>query len=45
MNSQIEPRFKLKLLPILGFRHWTYRKRAAEALCLKRGDTVVDLGC
>jgi len=30
---------------LIGFRHWTYRKRAVEALCLRRGDTVLDLGC
>jgi ubiquinone/menaquinone biosynthesis C-methylase UbiE len=33
------------LLYLIGFRHWTYRKRAVEVLCLKKGDTVVDLGC
>ena len=33
------------LLYLIGFRHWTYRKRAVEALCLLKGDTVVDLGC
>ncbi len=33
------------LLYLVGFRHWAYRKRAAAALCLQKGDTVVDLGC
>jgi ubiquinone/menaquinone biosynthesis C-methylase UbiE len=33
------------LLYLIGFRHWTYRKRAVDALCLLKGDTVVDLGC
>jgi ubiquinone/menaquinone biosynthesis C-methylase UbiE len=33
------------LLYLIGFRHWTYRKRAVEALGLLKGDTVVDLGC
>jgi len=33
------------LLYLVGFRHWTYRKRAVEALHLMKGDTVVDLGC
>jgi ubiquinone/menaquinone biosynthesis C-methylase UbiE len=32
-------------LYLIGFRHWTYRKRAVDALCLLKGDTVVDLGC
>ena len=29
---------------LLGFREWAYRKRAVEALGLRRGDTVVDIG-
>ena len=33
------------LLYLIGFRHRAYRKRAVEALCLQKGDTVVDLGC
>jgi ubiquinone/menaquinone biosynthesis C-methylase UbiE len=33
------------LLYLIGFRHWTYRKCAVEALCLQKGNTVVDLGC
>ena len=28
------------LLYLIGFRHWTYRKRVVEALGLKKGDTV-----
>jgi demethylmenaquinone methyltransferase/2-methoxy-6-polyprenyl-1,4-benzoquinol methylase len=29
----------------IGFRHHAYRRRAVQALGLKEGDTVVDLGC
>lgn len=30
---------------LIGFREWAYRKGAASALRLKRGDTVVEIGC
>jgi ubiquinone/menaquinone biosynthesis C-methylase UbiE len=30
---------------LIGFREFAYRRMAVEALRLKRGDTVVDLGC
>ncbi len=30
---------------LIGFREASYRKRAVSALGLKRGDTVVELGC
>jgi len=30
---------------LLGFREWAYRRRAIEALGLRRGDTVVEIGC
>jgi ubiquinone/menaquinone biosynthesis C-methylase UbiE len=33
------------LLYFVGFRHWSYRKRAIQSLALNHGDTVVDLGC
>ncbi len=29
----------------LGFRELHYRRLAVEALCLRRGDTVVEIGC
>jgi ubiquinone/menaquinone biosynthesis C-methylase UbiE len=34
-----------KLFPLVGFRQWTYREKAVQALHLQRGDTVVDIGC
>lgn len=30
---------------LIGFREWAYRKKAVAALRLKRGDTVVEIGC
>lgn len=30
---------------LIGFREWSYRKRAVAALGLKPGDTVVEIGC
>ena len=30
---------------LIGFREWTYRKKAVKALNLGRGDTVVEIGC
>lgn len=30
---------------LLGFRVWSYRKRAVSALALRPGDTVVEIGC
>lgn len=30
---------------LIGFREWAYRKKAVAALCLMRGDTVVEIGC
>lgn len=30
---------------LLGFREWAYRKKAARALRLEPGDTVVEVGC
>lgn len=30
---------------LVGFREWAYRRRAIDALCLHRGDTVVEIGC
>ncbi len=37
--------FTANLYYVVGFREWAYRKRAVEALNLKRGDTVVEIGC
>lgn len=37
--------FTANLYYLVGFREWAYRKRAVEALNLKRGDTVVEIGC
>ncbi len=34
-----------KLYSLLGFRGRVYRRMAVEALNLKRGDTVIDIGC
>jgi len=30
---------------LIGFREWAYRRKAVEALGLRRGDTVVEIGC
>lgn len=30
---------------LVGFREWAYREKAVNALALKRGDTVVEIGC
>ncbi|HKI62342.1 MAG TPA: methyltransferase domain-containing protein [Mariprofundaceae bacterium] len=30
---------------LLGFREWAYRQKAVDALQLKKGDTVVEIGC
>ena len=30
---------------VLGFREWSYRKKAVRALQLSPGDTVVEIGC
>jgi demethylmenaquinone methyltransferase/2-methoxy-6-polyprenyl-1,4-benzoquinol methylase len=30
---------------LIGFREWAYRKRAVDALALRPGDTVVEIGC
>ncbi len=30
---------------LIGFREWSYRRKAVEALNLHRGDTVVEIGC
>lgn len=37
--------FTAQLYYLIGFREWAYRKRAVKALSLKRGDTVVEIGC
>lgn len=37
--------FTAQLYYLAGFREWAYRTKAVEALALKRGDTVVELGC
>jgi ubiquinone/menaquinone biosynthesis C-methylase UbiE len=37
--------FSANLYYLIGLREVHYRKRAIEALGLKRGDTVVELGC
>lgn len=41
------PRYDLtaNLYYLIGFREWAYRKRAVEALRLRPGDTVVEIGC
>lgn len=33
------------LYRLIGFRDETYRRRVVDALALRRGDTVVDIGC
>lgn len=30
---------------LIGFREWAYRKMAVQALNLRQGDTVVEIGC
>ena len=30
---------------LFGFREWTYRRKAVQALRLRPGDTVVEIGC
>lgn len=30
---------------LLGIREFAYRRKAVRALCLKRGDTVMEIGC
>lgn len=30
---------------LVGFREWAYREKAVKALALKRGSTVVEIGC
>ena len=30
---------------LIGYREWAYRKKAVAALRLRRGDTVVEIGC
>jgi demethylmenaquinone methyltransferase/2-methoxy-6-polyprenyl-1,4-benzoquinol methylase len=37
--------FTAQLYYLLGFREWAYREKAVEALALKRGDAVVEIGC
>lgn len=37
--------FTAQLYYLMGFREWAYRKKAVKALALKRGDTVVEIGC
>jgi len=37
--------FAIQLYRLIGLRIESYRLRAVELLCLKRGDSVVDLGC
>jgi ubiquinone/menaquinone biosynthesis C-methylase UbiE len=37
--------FTAQLYYLIGFREWAYRKKAVRALALKRGDTVVEIGC
>ncbi|MDH3475803.1 MAG: methyltransferase domain-containing protein [Rhodospirillales bacterium] len=37
--------FAAKLYYLIGFREQAYRKMAIEALQLRRGDRVVDIGC
>ncbi len=37
--------FTAQLYYLVGFREWAYRKKAVEALALKPGDTVIEIGC
>jgi ubiquinone/menaquinone biosynthesis C-methylase UbiE len=35
----------MNLYHLIGFRQWTYRSLAVQALRLREGDTVVEIGC
>lgn len=37
--------FTANLYYLVGFREWSYRKKAVSALDLSPGDTVVEIGC
>jgi SAM-dependent methyltransferase len=37
--------FTANLYYLIGFREYAYRRLAIEALHLKKGDTVIDIGC
>jgi demethylmenaquinone methyltransferase/2-methoxy-6-polyprenyl-1,4-benzoquinol methylase len=37
--------FLANLYYLIGFRGWAHRRRAVAALNLRRGDTVVEIGC
>jgi demethylmenaquinone methyltransferase/2-methoxy-6-polyprenyl-1,4-benzoquinol methylase len=37
--------FAIRLYYLLGYRHRTYRRKAVQALRLRPGDTVVEIGC
>lgn len=37
--------FTANLYYLIGFREWTYRRYAVDALGLQPGDTVVEIGC
>ncbi len=37
--------FRSNLYYLIGYRLWTYRKRAVQELQLKPGETVVEIGC
>ncbi len=37
--------FTANLYYLVGFREWSYRKKAVAALRLRPGDTVVEIGC
>ena len=37
--------FTAQLYYLMGFREWAYRKKAVDALALKSGDTLVEIGC
>lgn len=37
--------FTANLYYLIGFREWAYRKKAVQALNLRRGDVVVEIGC
>jgi len=37
--------FTAQLYYLIGLREWAYRKKVIQALSLKRGDTVVEMGC
>lgn len=47
LYSRMAPRYDLyaRLLPFLGFRQMRYRTAAIDALHLRPGCTVVDIGC